>query len=315
MHLKRTARLAAIAYTASLFAAGGQAANISVGSWTPLYQGIDFTTGTINGTDASVAYALRINLAAPGIGFYTTPPGGSLNTIGETTSQFLDSSGTQVAINANFFSPCCNAAAEPKTVIGLAVSDGTVVAPPTSAAGDSNVALLLSKANQAAIVTTTTSMNLASVYNAVAGSAQIVQNGVNIGAQSPNEGDPPDPNPRTDAGISQNGQYLYLVTIDGRQTGYSVGTTMSETADMMIAFGAYNALNLDGGGSTVLVKSNGQGGAIDLNKPSGGTERYDADSLGVFALALPTPEPGTMGLGLAVIGLALGIRFFRKSRR
>ncbi len=291
-----------------------EAANISVGTWSPLYQGIDFTTGTIDGTDASVAYAVRVNLHAPGVGFYTTPHGGSLNTIGETTSQFLESSGTQVAVNANFFAPCCAAAHENKTVIGLAVSDGTVVAPPTSAAGNSNVALLLTKNNQATIATTTMSMDLSNVFNAVAGSAQIVQNGVNIGAQSPNEGDPTHANPRTDAGISQNGQFLYLVTIDGRQAGYSVGTTITETADMMLAFGAYNALNLDGGGSTVLVKSDGQGGAVDLNRPSGGTERYDGNAFGVFALPLTTPEPGTMSMGLCAIAAALGLRFVRGIR-
>ncbi len=315
MHLRpRLSVLAATAFAASLFSTMSQAANISVGTWAPLYQGIDFTTGTIDGADASVGYALRINLAAAGIAFYTTPHGGSLNTVGETTSQFLESSGAQLAINANFFSPCCNASHEDKTVIGLAVSDGSVVAPATATAGNSNVALLLAHDNQATITTTTASMDLSNVFNAVAGSAQIVQNGVNIGAQSPNEGDPPHPNPRTDAGISQNGQFLYLVTIDGRQNGYSAGTTITETADMMMAFGAYNALNLDGGGSTVMVRSNGQGGAIDLNKPSGGTERYDADSLGVFALALPTPEPGTMGLGLGAIAIAMGLRFFRRAR-
>ncbi len=64
----------------------------------------------------------------------------------------------------------------------------------------------------------------------------------------------------------------------------------------MLAFGAYNAINLDGGGSTALVKSDGNSGAIDLNSPSGGTERYDADALGIYALPLATPEPGTAAL-------------------
>jgi exopolysaccharide biosynthesis protein len=289
-----------------------QAASVTTSGWTPLYQGIDYATGSISGTDSSVAYAVRIDLTAPGIGFFTTPKGGTLNTVSETTSQFLVSSGAQVAINGNFFAPCCDAFPEDKTVIGLAVSDGTVVAPPNSGAGNSNVALLLSKLNQAAIATTTSSMDLSNVYNAVAGSALIVQNGLNIGAQSPSEGDPTHANPRTDAGISQNGQFLYLVAIDGRQTGYSVGTTMAETADIMIGFGAYTAMNLDGGGSTVLVRSNGQGGAVDLNRPSGGTERFDAEDLAVFAQALPTPEPGTVTLFPLA---ALGMLFVRRNTK
>ena len=295
-----------IALAATLVGIPAVASTVSIGDWTPLYQGIDFSTGTISGTDASVAYALRIDLTAAGVGFYTTPKGGSLNTVSETTSQFLEGSGVQVAINGNFFAPCCDAFPEDKTVIGLAVSDGVVVAPPTSGAGNSNVALLLSKQNQATIATTTSSMDLSNVFNAVAGSAIIVQNGINIGAQSPNEGDPTHANPRTDIGISQDGRFLYLVAIDGRQPGYSVGTTASETADLMIGFGAYTAMNLDGGGSTAMVRSDGSGGAIELNRPSGGTERFDANALGVFAQPLPAPEPGALGVVSAgLLGLLL----------
>jgi len=286
------------------------ASDITLGAWTPLYQGVDYATATLSGADASTAYGVRVDLSAPGIGFLTTPKGGSLNTISETTSQFLKGSGAQVAINANFFAPCCNSFPENKTVIGLAVSDGTVVAPPNSASQGNNIALLLSPQNQASIVATTPGMNLSNVYNAVAGSTLLVQSGHNVVPTS-GGGSLFDPNPRSDLGISQNGQYLYLVAIDGRQAGYSVGTTMTETADMMIAFGSYVALNLDGGGSTALVKSDGNGGAVDLNRPSGGTERYDANDLAVFAAALPTPEP----VMWAPVGACLLFAGFRMRRR
>lgn len=290
----------------ALFCGHSLAANVSVGNWSPLFQGISQTTAMIDGPDASVAYALRVDTTAPGIGFYTTPPSGSLNTVSETTSQFLERSGAQVAMNANFFAPCCDAFPEDKTVIGLAVSNGVLVAPASGTPGESNVALLISQRNVASIMTTTANMNLANVYNAVAGSAMIVQNGTNIGALSPNEGDPTNPNPRTDVGLSQDSRFLYLVTIDGRQPGYSVGTTIPETADILIALGAYTAMNLDGGGSTVMVQSDGNGGAIDINHPSGGTERYDADSLGIFAQPLATPEPASFGM-VVVAGLLLVI--------
>ena len=55
----------------------------------------------------------------------------------------------------------------------------------------------------------------------------------------------------------------------------------------MLAFGAYTAINLDGGGSTDLVEDNGRGGITIVNKPSGGAERYDANQLGIRALPLP----------------------------
>ena len=59
--------------------------------------------------------------------------------------------------------------------------------------------------------------------------------------------------------------------------------------------GAYQALNLDGGGSTTLVSSDGKGGARLLNRPihAGipGRERIVANHLGVYAQERASP-PG-----------------------
>ena len=57
-------------------------------------------------------------------------------------------------------------------------------------------------------------------------------------------------NPRTAIGQRADGTVLILV-IDGRQAT-SLGASLSDVADVMLAFGAVNAGNLDGGGSTVL---------------------------------------------------------------
>jgi exopolysaccharide biosynthesis protein len=43
-----------------------------------------------------------------------------------------------------------------------------------------------------------------------------------------------------------------LVTVDGRQAA-SVGMTLVELAELMREAGAWDALNFDGGGSTVMV--------------------------------------------------------------
>jgi Phosphodiester glycosidase len=82
--------------------------------------------------------------------------------------------------------------------------------------------------------------------------------------------------PRTIAGISRSGQLL-LVTVDGRQPGYSDGATLVEEAALMRVLGAVSALNLDGGGSTTMVA----GGRL-VNRPSDGAERADGD----FVVAL-----------------------------
>ncbi|HAN09053.1 MAG TPA: exopolysaccharide biosynthesis protein [Clostridiales bacterium] len=58
-------------------------------------------------------------------------------------------------------------------------------------------------------------------------------------------------NPRTAIGQRKDGTVL-LLAIDGRQTG-SVGATISQVQDIMIEYGAYNATNLDGGSSTIMV--------------------------------------------------------------
>jgi Phosphodiester glycosidase len=121
-------------------------------------------------------------------------------------------------------------------------------------------------------------------------------------------GAPHDPfglDPRTAVGLSKDGRFLYLIAIDGRQPGYSVGTTTSDEAALMIDLGVYEGLNLDGGGSTALVQS-GAGGSPDLiDSPSGSfgvVERLDGNNLGVFASALPTPELSTWVMMLAGFG-------------
>jgi exopolysaccharide biosynthesis protein len=77
------------------------------------------------------------------------------------------------------------------------------------------------------------------------------------------------------------------MVIDGRQVGYSEGATLAETAEWLRKFGAWNALNLDGGGSSALVMEGPDGEPIVLNSPSGKLERFVANHLGVFAKPLP----------------------------
>ncbi len=57
--------------------------------------------------------------------------------------------------------------------------------------------------------------------------------------------------PRTAIGQRQDGIVLMLV-IDGRSLT-SVGATMGDLAEIMLRYGSYNAANLDGGNSSVMV--------------------------------------------------------------
>jgi hypothetical protein len=81
-------------------------------------------------------------------------------------------------------------------------------------------------------------------------------------------------NPRTLAGITAEGNLL-LVAVDGRQPGYSVGASFEESALIMQALCAEEAVNLDGGGSTAMTI-----GEDLINRPSDPTgERPVGDAI------------------------------------
>jgi hypothetical protein len=71
-----------------------------------------------------------------------------------------------------------------------------------------------------------------------------------------------DLHPRTAIARLKSGQIL-LVTVDGRQPGVSIGMSLVMLADLLLEFGAIEAINLDGGGSTAMVIKNKL-----VNKPS-----------------------------------------------
>jgi hypothetical protein len=95
-------------------------------------------------------------------------------------------------------------------------------------------------------------------------------------------------------GVSQDGNYLYILAADGR-SAQSAGITDLQAGQLLLQLGAYNGLNLDGGGSTTLAQSNGAGGASVLNIPSGGSQRLVGNSLAIFAKPLVTNSIPTNG--------------------
>lgn len=84
--------------------------------------------------------------------------------------------------------------------------------------------------------------------------------------------------PRTAAAVTRRGTIL-LVTVDGRQAN-SIGMRLDELAEELVALGAREAVNLDGGGSTTMVVQ----GRI-RNSPSDPRERPVSDGILVFSIA------------------------------
>lgn len=79
--------------------------------------------------------------------------------------------------------------------------------------------------------------------------------------------------PRTAVGFSRDGREMHVVTVDGRQAD-SGGVTLTELGLMLQKSGAYNAVNLDGGGSsTLLARTPGSDRLQVENQPSDGSER------------------------------------------
>ncbi|GGT15556.1 hypothetical protein GCM10010271_17940 [Streptomyces kurssanovii] len=70
-------------------------------------------------------------------------------------------------------------------------------------------------------------------------------------------------NPRSMIGVDGQGRMM-LVVVDGRQAGYSEGLGIARTAELMKALGAREAMNLDGGGSSVMATA----GSGIVNRPS-----------------------------------------------
>lgn len=93
--------------------------------------------------------------------------------------------------------------------------------------------------------------------------------------------------PRTAVGVTAD-QELLMVTVDGRQTGYSEGVSLTELADYLVELGAVTAMNFDGGGSTAMTsRIRGADGPHLLNLPSDGSERAIVNAVQVFSTIKP----------------------------
>lgn len=100
--------------------------------------------------------------------------------------------------------------------------------------------------------------------------------------------------PRTAFGVSQDGTKAIMMVVDGR--GDSIGATHSEMAALMKEYGAYEALHLDGGGSSTMVVKTIDDAAPQLqNTPSDGAQRKVIASVGVFQTA-PKGEIKEIGI-------------------
>jgi exopolysaccharide biosynthesis protein len=275
----------------------------SISEWEPLFKGVELMRGTnlVSAGDFQnrmAMYCLRIDLRDPDIRLLPSPRitnfvAGSRETAGMTVSRFVVNHGVQVAINANFFDPQEYYLPEgtPMYVSGLQVSGGLVVSPQNNS--QHTASFVFDATNGVRVIHTNwPAISNEGIHNAVTGDYPVVVNGVNIGRQYLNRpGFIHGTNPRTAIGVSVDRRFLYLMSIDGRQD-HSSGALDYETGAWMLLVGAYDAVNMDGGGSATMAMESSTGQAVRINQPSAvadsGKERTVGSHLGVFARPLPS---------------------------
>jgi hypothetical protein len=255
--------------------ANAQESLLKHSDWRAIFHGIEITDLEAKEPRLMRGHAVRVDLQTPQLRFLATPSNGDRpdHTDGLKTSSFLTRYKCQVAINASPFSPIHTEEGKPQKIVGLTISEGKIVSPEEPG----YPALLLTKDNKAIIARPT--FKLEGVYNAVSGFDIVLSEGKPIAGGK-------DVHPRTAVGVSQDGKYLILLVIDGRQPGYSLGAMTQEVGQWLAKLGAHDGLNLDGGGTTTLVIEKDHGFSI-VNRPihggKVGNERVSASHLGIYA--------------------------------
>jgi len=129
----------------------------------------------------------------------------------------------------------------------------------------------------------------------VSGSPALVRDGELVGYRHPRHA--LYRNPRTAIGVSKDGSTLFLLVVDGRE-GSAQGMTCRESATVLREHGAWNAINLDGGGSSALFIER-EGGIVNH---TGELERPVVNHLGFFFDDVPADEIAAPASAATVAG-------------
>jgi exopolysaccharide biosynthesis protein len=249
-----------------------------------LFEGVSYRRQVQYLPHAMIAHILVIDTKnAKGLQFMVTPPGRDGIITARTTSQFLEEFGVQIAINGDGFFPWWSRSpldyyphvGDTVTPNGLAVSYGN-----TYADGQQDT-----KSEPTLYITRRGGLEFNrapnKIYHSISGDRMLIQGGRII-----EDLNNVTLHPRTAIGLNKNGRWLYIVVVDGRQPFYSSGATYQELAEILQKLGAFNAMALDGGGSSTMVIEGPNGEPVVLNSPIDnyipGRERPVANHLGIF---------------------------------
>ena len=146
-------------------------------------------------------------------------------------------------------------------------------------ADDSNVFLMLKDGTARCLTAEEYKLfDKSQIAEAVCGRQMLLNNGV---AQS----DDTHLEPRTAIGVTKSGKRVFILVGDGRRKEYSNGLSYADMIKIFKELGAYDAINLDGGGSTSFCLSVGEGKFAPKNRPSDRAgERFVPNGLAVVEL-------------------------------
>jgi exopolysaccharide biosynthesis protein len=99
------------------------------------------------------------------------------------------------------------------------------------------------------------------IREAVSGRQMLLDNGVQQSCSTRLE-------PRTAVGVTRDGKRLFILVADGRRKEYSNGLSYADMAQIFKRLGAYDAINLDGGGSSSFSIEVATGDFEPINRPS-----------------------------------------------
>jgi hypothetical protein len=226
--------------------------------------------------------ALRIDLSSPNLRILAAggggTAGGSLENgkfISTKVSSFVRDNGLMAGINALPFDPVSDREGEPRTNIGIVIADGVMISPPHP-----RFDALFFYADGKAVIAAQSAIFIENITNAVGGFHRILETGELVSRVHGITAR----HPRSAAGISSDGRFLYLLVIDGRRLD-SIGSTEAETALLLRALGASEGINFDGGGSSALALRYPDGTVRVVNTPVHGNiqgkERAVAGCLGL----------------------------------
>jgi exopolysaccharide biosynthesis protein len=230
----------------SLFSEKSATIETFVPVWESFVTGIEYTEGIIE-SPMMKFYGLKIDLQNPAVEIVVNDPGAKIGIIPSIkTSSFAENYNCVAAINTNPFNTSSTNEGIPLNVVGITVSNGELISHPN----ENYAALVFYKNGMPEILWQKDLESLDEIEYAVGGFFVILKDGQFQDGLSDFRASAR--HPRSAAGISADGRFLYLLVIDGRIPS-SVGATEKETAHILQIFGAEDAMIFDGGGSSALA--------------------------------------------------------------